>query len=156
MIDSRPTKVVGMCVLVFFLWCLCLFFLCTVPGFPYPSAAAATTAAAAAAAFRGAHLRGRGRPIYSAVRAAVPQPAIPAYPGWEMRVIALETHTFDRCDSWPMHDCIITSLSNWFKQVCVYPSSTHAFKRACILSATLCYVEGYEYYHSKVLNNISL
>ncbi|XP_069005561.1 RNA binding protein fox-1 homolog 2-like isoform X2 [Embiotoca jacksoni] len=50
-----------------------------VPGFPYPSAAATT--AAAAAAFRGAHLRGRGRPVYSAVRAAVPQPAIPTYPG---------------------------------------------------------------------------
>ncbi|XP_077461001.1 RNA binding protein fox-1 homolog 2 isoform X3 [Stigmatopora argus] len=41
----------------------------TVPGFPYP------------AAFRGAHLRGRARPVYSAVRAAVPQPAIPTYPG---------------------------------------------------------------------------
>uniref|UniRef100_A0A4W5PI84 RNA binding protein fox-1 homolog 2 n=2 Tax=Hucho hucho TaxID=62062 RepID=A0A4W5PI84_9TELE len=39
------------------------------PGFPYPSAAAA---ASTAAAFRGAHLRGRGRPVYSAVRAAVP------------------------------------------------------------------------------------
>ncbi|XP_061701085.1 RNA binding protein fox-1 homolog 2-like isoform X9 [Syngnathoides biaculeatus] len=52
-----------------------------VPGFPYPSAAAAATTAAAAAAFRGAHLRGRGRPVYSAVRAAVPQAAIPAYPG---------------------------------------------------------------------------
>lgn len=50
----------------------------SVPGFPYPTAAAATTAAAA---FRGAHLRGRGRPVYSAVRAAVPQPAIPTYPG---------------------------------------------------------------------------
>ncbi|KAI1883889.1 hypothetical protein AGOR_G00220730 [Albula goreensis] len=50
-----------------------------VPGFPYPSAAAAATTAAAA--FRGAHLRGRGRPVYSAVRAAVPQPAIPTYPG---------------------------------------------------------------------------
>ncbi|XP_029102484.1 RNA binding protein fox-1 homolog 3-like isoform X3 [Scleropages formosus] len=48
-----------------------------VPGFPYPTAAAAATTAAA---FRGAHLRGRGRPVYSAVRAAVPQPAIPAYP----------------------------------------------------------------------------
>uniref|UniRef100_A0A096LSC3 RNA binding protein fox-1 homolog 2 n=1 Tax=Poecilia formosa TaxID=48698 RepID=A0A096LSC3_POEFO len=36
-----------------------------VPGFPYPTA----------------HLRGRGRPVYSAVRAAVPQPTIPAYPG---------------------------------------------------------------------------
>nr|XP_040047678.1 RNA binding protein fox-1 homolog 2-like [Gasterosteus aculeatus aculeatus] len=51
----------------------------SVPGFPYPSAAAA--AATTAAAFRGAHLRGRGRPVYSAVRAAVPQPAIPTYPG---------------------------------------------------------------------------
>ncbi|XP_037647369.1 RNA binding protein fox-1 homolog 2-like isoform X3 [Sebastes umbrosus] len=49
-----------------------------VPGFPYPSAAAAATTAAA---FRGAHLRGRGRPVYSAVRAAVPQQAIPTYPG---------------------------------------------------------------------------
>uniref|UniRef100_A0A3Q3IFL0 RNA binding protein fox-1 homolog 2 n=1 Tax=Monopterus albus TaxID=43700 RepID=A0A3Q3IFL0_MONAL len=45
-----------------------------VPGFPYPSAAAAAATTAAAAA-------GRGRPLYSAVRAAVPQPAIPAYPG---------------------------------------------------------------------------
>lgn len=65
-----------------FSFIVCSFFL-SVPGFPYPSAAAATTAAAAAAAaaFRGAHLRGRGRPVYSAVRAAVPQPAIPAYPG---------------------------------------------------------------------------
>ncbi|XP_061627420.1 RNA binding protein fox-1 homolog 2 isoform X2 [Phyllopteryx taeniolatus] len=51
----------------------------TVPGFPYPAAAAA--ASTAAATFRGAHLRGRARPVYSPVRAAVPQPAIPAYPG---------------------------------------------------------------------------
>ncbi|CAL9693647.1 unnamed protein product [Knipowitschia caucasica] len=51
-----------------------------VPGFPYPSAAAAA-ATTAAAAFRGAHLRGRGRPVYSAVRAAMPQAAIPTYPG---------------------------------------------------------------------------
>ncbi|XP_076026371.1 RNA binding protein fox-1 homolog 2-like isoform X4 [Genypterus blacodes] len=51
----------------------------TVPGFPYPAAAAA--ASTAAATFRGAHLRGRARPVYSAVRAAVPQPAIPTYPG---------------------------------------------------------------------------
>ncbi|XP_062387978.1 RNA binding protein fox-1 homolog 2-like isoform X2 [Sardina pilchardus] len=50
----------------------------SMPGFPYSSAAAAATTAAA---FRGAHLRGRGRPVYSAVRAAVPQPAIPTYPG---------------------------------------------------------------------------
>ncbi|XP_053711225.1 RNA binding protein fox-1 homolog 2-like isoform X2 [Synchiropus splendidus] len=51
----------------------------TVPGFPYPAAAAA--AATTAATFRGAHLRGRARPVYSAVRAAVPQAAIPTYPG---------------------------------------------------------------------------
>ncbi|XP_051562909.1 RNA binding protein fox-1 homolog 2 isoform X4 [Myxocyprinus asiaticus] len=51
-----------------------------VPGFPYPTAAAAA-AATTAATFRGAHLRGRGRPVYGAVRAAVPQPAIPTYPG---------------------------------------------------------------------------
>ncbi|XP_008414248.1 RNA binding protein fox-1 homolog 2 isoform X6 [Poecilia reticulata] len=53
----------------------------TVPGFPYPAAAAAAAAATTAATFRGTHLRGRARPVYSAVRAAVPQPAIPAYPG---------------------------------------------------------------------------
>lgn len=51
----------------------------SVPGFPYPAAAAA--AATTAATIRGAHLRGRARPVYSAVRAAVPQPAIPTYPG---------------------------------------------------------------------------
>ncbi|XP_037554193.1 RNA binding protein fox-1 homolog 2 isoform X2 [Nematolebias whitei] len=53
----------------------------TVPGFPYPAAAAAAAAATTAATFRGTHLRGRARPVYSAVRAAVPQPAIPTYPG---------------------------------------------------------------------------
>ncbi|XP_038148776.1 RNA binding protein fox-1 homolog 2-like isoform X1 [Cyprinodon tularosa] len=53
----------------------------TVPGFPYPAAAAAAAAASTAATFRGTHLRGRARPVYSAVRAAVPQPAISAYPG---------------------------------------------------------------------------
>lgn len=52
----------------------------SVPGFPYSTAAAAA-AATTAATFRGAHLRGRGRPVYGAVRAAIPQPAIPAYPG---------------------------------------------------------------------------
>ncbi|XP_069087294.1 RNA binding protein fox-1 homolog 2 isoform X2 [Pleurodeles waltl] len=49
-----------------------------IPGFPYPTAA--TTAATAAAAFRGAHLRGRGRTMYGAVR-AMPPTAIQAYPG---------------------------------------------------------------------------
>ncbi|XP_031755892.1 RNA binding protein fox-1 homolog 2 isoform X6 [Xenopus tropicalis] len=48
-----------------------------IPGFPYPTAAAAATTAAA---FRGAHLRGRGRTVYGAVR-AVPPTAIPTYPG---------------------------------------------------------------------------
>ncbi|XP_040215616.1 RNA binding protein fox-1 homolog 2 isoform X6 [Rana temporaria] len=47
------------------------------PGFPYPTAAAAATTAAA---FRGAHLRGRGRTVYGAVRAMQPT-AIPTYPG---------------------------------------------------------------------------
>nr|XP_033770519.1 RNA binding protein fox-1 homolog 1 isoform X21 [Geotrypetes seraphini] len=45
-----------------------------VPGFPYP-------AATAAAAYRGAHLRGRGRTVYNAFRAAAPPPPIPAYGG---------------------------------------------------------------------------
>ncbi|XP_028979197.1 RNA binding protein fox-1 homolog 1 isoform X3 [Esox lucius] len=44
-----------------------------VPGFPYP--------AASAAAFRGAHLRGRGRTVYNTFRAAAPPPHIPAYGG---------------------------------------------------------------------------
>ncbi|CAL8283719.1 unnamed protein product [Boreogadus saida] len=48
-----------------------------VPGMSYSSAA---VAASTAAAFRGA-LRGRPRPMYSAVRAAMPQPAMPTYPG---------------------------------------------------------------------------
>ncbi|XP_029432880.1 RNA binding protein fox-1 homolog 1 isoform X12 [Rhinatrema bivittatum] len=46
-----------------------------VPGFPYP-------AATAAAAYRGAHLRGRGRTVYNAFRAAAPPPPIPAYGGY--------------------------------------------------------------------------
>ncbi|XP_048868952.1 RNA binding protein fox-1 homolog 1-like isoform X1 [Brienomyrus brachyistius] len=45
-----------------------------VPGFPYP-------AATATAAYRGAHLRGRGRTVYNAFRAAAPPPPIPAYGG---------------------------------------------------------------------------
>ncbi|XP_048188226.1 RNA binding protein fox-1 homolog 1 isoform X3 [Perognathus longimembris pacificus] len=45
-----------------------------VPGFPYP-------AATAAAAYRGAHLRGRGRAVYNTFRAAAPPPPIPAYGG---------------------------------------------------------------------------
>ncbi|XP_077590345.1 RNA binding protein fox-1 homolog 1 isoform X5 [Stigmatopora nigra] len=49
-----------------------------VPGFPYPAASAA---AAAAAAYRGTHLRGRGRTIYNTFRAAAPPPHIPAYGG---------------------------------------------------------------------------
>ncbi|XP_056285401.1 RNA binding protein fox-1 homolog 3-like isoform X2 [Pseudoliparis swirei] len=43
-----------------------------VTGFPYPSTGAAV-------AYRGAHLRGRGRAIYNTFRAAPPPPPIPAY-----------------------------------------------------------------------------
>uniref|UniRef100_A0AAX7TB78 RNA binding protein fox-1 homolog 3 n=1 Tax=Astatotilapia calliptera TaxID=8154 RepID=A0AAX7TB78_ASTCA len=43
-----------------------------VAGFPYPSAGAAV-------AYRGAHLRGRGRAIYNTFRAAPPPPPIPTY-----------------------------------------------------------------------------
>ncbi|XP_060882958.1 RNA binding protein fox-1 homolog 1 isoform X7 [Labrus mixtus] len=46
-----------------------------VPGFPYPAASAA------AAAYRGTHLRGRGRTVYNTFRAAAPPPHIPAYGG---------------------------------------------------------------------------
>ncbi|XP_037669915.1 RNA binding protein fox-1 homolog 1 isoform X7 [Choloepus didactylus] len=52
------------------------------PGFPYP-------AATAAAAYRGAHLRGRGRTVYNTFRAAAPPPPIPAYGG----VVMLHTVT---------------------------------------------------------------
>ncbi|XP_045070265.1 RNA binding protein fox-1 homolog 1-like isoform X2 [Coregonus clupeaformis] len=45
-----------------------------VPGFPYP-------ASAAVAAYRGAHLRGRGRTVYNTFRAAAPPPHIPTYGG---------------------------------------------------------------------------
>lgn len=53
-----------------------IIWLCSVivPGFPYP-------AATAAAAYRGAHLRGRGRTVYNTFRAAAPPPPIPAYGG---------------------------------------------------------------------------
>ncbi|KAF3845671.1 hypothetical protein F7725_002749 [Dissostichus mawsoni] len=50
-----------------------------VPGFPYP-------AASAAAAYRGAHLRGRGRTVYNTFRAAAPPPQIPAYGGMDFMV----------------------------------------------------------------------
>uniref|UniRef100_A0A8C1PQ41 RNA binding fox-1 homolog 3b n=1 Tax=Cyprinus carpio TaxID=7962 RepID=A0A8C1PQ41_CYPCA len=43
-----------------------------VTGFPYP-------AAGATVAYRGAHLRGRGRAIYNTFRTAPPPPPIPAY-----------------------------------------------------------------------------
>uniref|UniRef100_A0A8D3BAF4 RRM domain-containing protein n=1 Tax=Scophthalmus maximus TaxID=52904 RepID=A0A8D3BAF4_SCOMX len=43
-----------------------------VTGFPYPSTGAAM-------AYRGAHLRGRGRAVYNTFRAAPPPPPIPAY-----------------------------------------------------------------------------
>ncbi|XP_078135912.1 RNA binding protein fox-1 homolog 3-like isoform X2 [Sander vitreus] len=43
-----------------------------VTGFPYPSTGAAV-------AYRGGHLRGRGRAVYNTFRAAPPPPPIPAY-----------------------------------------------------------------------------
>uniref|UniRef100_A0A8C9XY82 RNA binding protein fox-1 homolog 3 n=1 Tax=Sander lucioperca TaxID=283035 RepID=A0A8C9XY82_SANLU len=43
-----------------------------VTGFPYPSTGAAV-------AYRGGHLRGRGRTVYNTFRAAPPPPPIPAY-----------------------------------------------------------------------------
>uniref|UniRef100_H3BGD1 RNA binding protein fox-1 homolog 3 n=1 Tax=Latimeria chalumnae TaxID=7897 RepID=H3BGD1_LATCH len=44
----------------------------TLTGFPYPTAGAAV-------AYRGAHLRGRGRAVYNTFRAAPPPPPIPTY-----------------------------------------------------------------------------
>lgn len=49
--------------------CVCV---CAVTGFPYP-------AAGATVAYRGAHLRGRGRAVYNTFRTAPPPPPIPAY-----------------------------------------------------------------------------
>lgn len=43
-----------------------------VTGFPYPTTGTAV-------AYRGAHLRGRGRAVYNTFRAAPPPPPIPAY-----------------------------------------------------------------------------
>ncbi|XP_051901954.1 RNA binding protein fox-1 homolog 3-like [Pristis pectinata] len=48
----------------------------TVTGFPYPVAAAAP-----AIAYRGTHLRGRGRAVYNTIRAAAAPSPIPAYGG---------------------------------------------------------------------------
>uniref|UniRef100_UPI00358FF1B5 RNA binding protein fox-1 homolog 3-like isoform X4 n=1 Tax=Myxine glutinosa TaxID=7769 RepID=UPI00358FF1B5 len=45
-----------------------------VASFPYPTVGAV-------AAYRGAHLRGRGRAVYNALRPAPPPPAIPTYGG---------------------------------------------------------------------------
>ncbi|KAG7238965.1 hypothetical protein INR49_030516, partial [Caranx melampygus] len=47
-------------------------FASTVTGFPYP-------ATGATVAYRGAHLRGRGRAVYNTFRTAPPPPPIPAY-----------------------------------------------------------------------------
>ncbi|KAK7930002.1 hypothetical protein WMY93_006397 [Mugilogobius chulae] len=84
----------------------------TVPGFPYPAAAAA---ASTAATFRGA-LRGRARPVYSAVRAAVPQPAIPTYPG----VMAYQDGFYGAADLYVSMN-LSTPKSNLF--LCFSPSS---------------------------------
>lgn len=43
-----------------------------VTGFPYPTTGTAV-------AYRGAHLRGRGRAVYNTFRAAPPPPPIPTY-----------------------------------------------------------------------------
>uniref|UniRef100_UPI00398E82D0 RNA binding protein fox-1 homolog 1-like isoform X4 n=1 Tax=Pristiophorus japonicus TaxID=55135 RepID=UPI00398E82D0 len=48
----------------------------TVAGFPYPMAAAAP-----AMAYRGAHLRGRGRAVYNTIRTATAPSPMPAYGG---------------------------------------------------------------------------
>uniref|UniRef100_A0AAY4CYW4 RNA binding protein fox-1 homolog 1 n=1 Tax=Denticeps clupeoides TaxID=299321 RepID=A0AAY4CYW4_9TELE len=53
-----------------FVFFFSVLFISLLPGFPYP-------AATAAAAYRGAHLRGRGRTVYNTFRAAAPPPHIP-------------------------------------------------------------------------------
>ncbi|CAB1420937.1 unnamed protein product [Pleuronectes platessa] len=56
----------------------------SVTGFPYPSVGAAMT-------YRGAHLRGRGRAVYNAFRAAPPTPPIPAYGAEDMQLIGMHS-----------------------------------------------------------------
>lgn len=74
---------------------VCLDFSLSVTGFPYPSTGAAV-------AYRGAHLRGRGRAVYNTFRAAPPPPPIPAYGAW----------VFTRAHTRNAHN---THGSNWSK-----------------------------------------
>ncbi|XP_058891594.1 RNA binding protein fox-1 homolog 1 isoform X13 [Acipenser ruthenus] len=81
-----------------------------VPGFPYP-------AATAAAAYRGAHLRGRGRTVYNTFRPAAPPPPIPAYggvvyqDGFYGADIYLRTSLC--CRPLPPHTCSSSHLQRW-------------------------------------------
>ncbi|XP_071616613.1 RNA binding protein fox-1 homolog 1 isoform X12 [Heliangelus exortis] len=111
----------------------------TMPGFPYP-------AATAAAAYRGAHLRGRGRTVYNTFRAAAPPPPIPAYGGVVMLptgmpslplplqlptvteinssslqqmkflVTALQLRTSLCCRPLPPHTCSSSHLRRWCRE----------------------------------------
>ncbi|XP_069841501.1 RNA binding protein fox-1 homolog 1 isoform X3 [Dendropsophus ebraccatus] len=110
-----------------------------VPGFPYP-------AATAAAAYRGAHLRGRGRTVYNTFRAAAPPPPIPAYGGvvtlpidmlslqqpqqlhiateinssslqqMKFLVTPLQLRTSLCCRPLPPHTCSSSHLRRWYRE----------------------------------------
>ncbi|XP_030263308.1 RNA binding protein fox-1 homolog 1 isoform X6 [Sparus aurata] len=84
-----------------------------VPGFPYP-------AASAAAAYRGAHLRGRGRTVYNTFRAAAPPPHIPAYGG----VVTLPTDTPSLLLPQLLHTVTVTD-----EYMLPTPTTTHSLQQ---------------------------
>ncbi|XP_061829799.1 RNA binding protein fox-1 homolog 1 isoform X4 [Nerophis lumbriciformis] len=88
-----------------------------VPGFPYPAASAA---AAAAAAYRGTHLRGRGRTVYNTFRAAAPPPHIPSYGG----VVTLPTDLPSLL--LPQHLHTVTVMDEYLLQI---PTTTHSLQQ---------------------------
>ncbi|XP_069037185.1 RNA binding protein fox-1 homolog 1 isoform X12 [Lepisosteus oculatus] len=98
-----------------------------VPGFPYP-------AATAAAAYRGAHLRGRGRTVYNTFRAAAPPPPIPAYGG----VVTLPTGTPSQPPRLQLP--IVTVTDEFMLQT---PTTTHLLQQPhTALVPWLVYTEG--------------
>ncbi|KAM9012578.1 RNA binding protein fox-1 homolog 1 isoform 13-T13 [Ara ararauna] len=99
----------------------------TMPGFPYP-------AATAAAAYRGAHLRGRGRTVYNTFRAAAPPPPIPAYGGVVMLPIGMPSLPL------PLQLPTVTVTDEFMLQT---PTTTHLLQQPpTALVPWLVYTEG--------------
>nr|XP_028561939.1 RNA binding protein fox-1 homolog 1 isoform X7 [Podarcis muralis] len=109
----------------------------TMPGFPYP-------AATAAAAYRGAHLRGRGRTVYNTFRAAAPPPPIPAYGGVVMlrtgmpslpQQPQLPTVTEINSSSLQQMKFLVTPLQNAFAPLTDAKTRSHADDVGLVLSS---------------------